>query len=342
MTEEAKVTPEKTEITDIDSLDEETILNLPPDKLDEYLNGDSAATAITDHQDEPTNNEDEPEKPAAEDESITGKPTDEPEAPTDETGSELTGKDEDVTHDPLLDTKRAFHKEREKNVTLMREKAALEKQVLEINKPKKPDDLDDEEMFDLKQEDRLEYDRIMDERSRYNEDVSEYDEKVDQADQEVDRINQELANQSTVDGINDAIGSLLKIDVNGDLAFDKQPEAFQEMMQSDEFNATLAEIDKYPKHYYEEDGSISAKTIRQVHLDLHQEKMIADARVKGSENTLASINGAKGKGSTLGKVAASKKGGDRKQVKDLTDAEIAQLPEDKLNSYFEELEAQGL
>lgn len=316
---------------DIHSLSEEELDRLMPVETD-----DESTIEIGE------SDEEEPDDAAADDKATTGEPAAGEPATTGEEG-EKAG--EAPTGDPLKDTQKAFHKKAEENKRLLEENKKLQDRIKQLEEPEYPDEYTAKDLQELRVDDPDEYDRVLEKRAEWQEKKDEYDQTLSEINQSIDRTATNIAANITIGNVIDAAGKMLGIDVDPNLPFDEQPAEYQALLKSPEFKETMDTIDKNPKRFYEQDGSISAETILMVHRGLNFDKLVtareSNARVKGSENAIASIKHASDKGSKQDRVSSDHGDTRAKKFNKLTQEEIHQLSEEQLNAYLEEAELQN-
>ena len=306
----------------------------------------------TEEQDSPgeTSKTDESDKPTTKDEAAGGKDDsttegDEPKtgeaAPEEGTTGDAVG-EEEKKGDPLKDTQAAFHRKATELSNAKRQIAELEKRIRELEEPHKPDgiDLTEEELEELRFDDPDEYIRIKSAKSEYDRKKEQYDQTVEDAEKREMEIRQELAMQKTVDSVVEFFTGFLGIE--GGLPgedYARQPKEIQDAYQSEPFQKVIAEIEANPKRFYEEDGSISAKTLEMVYKNVHFDALAGKERINGRREAVKKIGEAASSGSPLDKVPkeeAGSKRGSGKSIDQLSQADIHSMSKEELDSYAAE------
>lgn len=269
----------------------------------------------------PEGEEEKPESEAPESGKEEGTPEEEGKEPTE---TELLQK-------RLSDTQKSFHEERRKRLE-------MEKRLREREKPKPPDEYTEAELEELKYYDSDQYDLVMKAREEYQKQQKEYDERVKREEAEAAEILRQEAVQKCVDSTV-GLARFLGVDGFPGKPMAEQPKALQEFVDSPEFKAVVSEVEKHPHRYYEEDGSITERTLRMLYRGINFDKLAVSQRKNGRQEALSSIENAKGKASKL--EGLPRESGSRAQGKSLekmTQSEIMNLGPKALEELLQESE----
>jgi|GEM_PF-1745236 len=254
------------------------------------------------------------------------------------------GEDGQPKGDPLKDTQKAFH-EKSKALKQAEEKIRkLTQEIRELKEPQKPKNynLSEEELERLRVDNPDGYIEAVQAKKDYDRDKEDYDRQIKDAEEEELKLRQDAAAQDTIDSVIDFAVKVVGIeDGKKGKPWDDQPEELQEFYKSEKFQELISFVEANPKKFYEDDGSISADTLRMVWRDLHFDDLAKNERVTGRQETVEKIKRAAAGGSPFDRVPQEKGGrtaGTGKTLDKLTQAEIHDMSEEELASYEPEID----
>ena len=302
--------------------------------------------AITDEgiiQKRPAESEDPASEETTGEEDKSGSKASEEGHDEDTTGEKDDEEGQKKTGDPLKDTQRAFHEERKKNLEAQQKIRNLEKQLREAKAPAKPAEynLSKEDLEALRIDDPDRYVEVIEARTKYDQDKAKFEADMKAAEEAYVKELQEQAYASTLSAVVQFAEEVQGIKGRSGDSWDKQPQELKDFYASKEFQEIVDFVEKNPKKFYEEDGSISVETLRMIHRHLHYDDIAHSERRNGREEAIDSIRKAKEGGSKFGRVPKEASGKDKasgKTLDKLTQAEIHEMSEEELASYMREVD----
>jgi len=242
----------------------------------------------------------------------------------DTTDSEEEGKDK--TGDPLKDTQRAFHRERQLRREVEKREADLRKKLREHEAPKPPQALNAEELEDLRLNDYEQYVEVMEARRKYEEQKADWDAKIKAEEEAEQQRIEQTALKSTFESFVDFAGQILGINGDPGKPFNAQPKEIQDFYHSKDFQRILDRVERQPRRYYEEEGHITADTLNELHTVLNLDNIRQGEREAGRKEAAERIQTAAKGGSKLDRV--SQDGRNRSKG-------LGKIPQDELDEYDE-------
>lgn len=243
--------------------------------------------------------------------------------------------------DPLKDTQRAFHSERKARLKAEQELAEARKQLREATAPKEPVKLTEEEVEDLKDTDPDAYFEYLENHNQFKRQKEDYEQKVQTEVEAEKNLALAQAYEATVDSFMQFAREAKGLSVAPGKKWAEQPEELRNYYDSPEFQKIIEAVEKNPKRYYEEDGSISFDTLRMVYRDLFFEDIAKGERINGRNEATNTIRRAAQGGSKLGMVpkeTAGKGSTAGKAFDKLSYEEIQDLSPEEVSRYLEEAE----